>query len=64
MKHQQPKKGTPVTGPVLKDLVKRQTAESKQVLSGVTIGSAPLAPPDLYQDAGGGYNRDFTFPQE
>ncbi len=30
----------------------------------VSVGSDPLPSPDLYQDAGEGYNADFTFPQE
>ncbi len=30
----------------------------------VSVGSDPLPSPDLYQDAGGGYNADLKFPQE
>ena len=53
-----------VTEPLLKDLLDRHKAETKAELQNVTVGSKPLAPPDLYQDPGGGYNPDFTFPQE
>jgi K+-transporting ATPase c subunit len=51
-----------VTKPLLEDLVKRQKTDSK--IENPTVGSTPLPPPDLYQDSGGGYNPDFTFPQE
>ena len=52
-----------ITGPMLKDLMDRQKIESKSKLKEVTVGSDPLPAPDLYQDAGSGYNPDFTFPQ-
>ncbi len=64
MKQHQNRKEASVTDPLLKDLLKRQLADSKQANPKVAVGSTPLAPPDLYQDAGGGYNPDFTFPQE
>ena len=64
MKKNQTRKEELVTGPLLKDLVNRQKAESKLALKEVQVGSAPLLPADLYQDAGGGYNVDFTFPQD
>ena len=51
-----------VTKPLLKELAEREKADSKIV--NPTVGSKPLPPPDLYQDSGGGYNLDFTFPQE
>jgi hypothetical protein len=53
-----------ITGPLLKDMLDRQEADCKTELQPVTVGSKPLAPPALYQDAGQGYNPDFTFPQE
>jgi hypothetical protein len=53
-----------ITQPLLKDLMDRQKAESKENLQKVVVGSEPLQPSDLYQDSGSGYNRDFTFPQE
>jgi hypothetical protein len=53
-----------ITGPLLKDLVERGKANSKTVDPDPSVGSQPLAPPALYEDAGEGYNQDFTFPQE
>jgi hypothetical protein len=51
-------------GPILKDLADRDKANSKSINPEPSVGAKPLNPPDLYQDAGGGYNQDFTFPQE
>ncbi len=62
MKHN--RKEPSVTQPLLKDLMDRQKTESKLAMEEVKVGSTPLPSPDLYQDAGGGYNPDFTFPQE
>jgi hypothetical protein len=53
-----------ITKPLLKELVDLEKANSKVVMQQPVVESTPLAPPDLYQDAGGGYNLDFTFPQE
>jgi hypothetical protein len=53
-----------VTGPMLSDLVNRHKANQKALLEEPQVESTPLDPPDLYQDAGNGYNADFTFPQE
>jgi hypothetical protein len=61
---QNQRKSASITTPLLKDLVERQKAEYKQLAPNVTIGSTPLPAPDLYQDAGNGYNPNFTFPQE
>ena len=51
-----------ITKPLLKELVDREKADSK--IANPTVESKPLEAPDLYQDPGGGYNPDFTFPQE
>ncbi|MGH9622765.1 MAG: hypothetical protein ACRD6B_03480 [Bryobacteraceae bacterium] len=51
-----------VAKPLLKSLVDRKKTNSK--IEKPSIGSKPLKPAALYQDAGGGYNPDFTFPQE
>jgi hypothetical protein len=53
-----------ITEPLLKDLMDRDKANSKFNHPDPSVGSKPLPPPDLYQDSGGGYNEDFTFPQE
>jgi hypothetical protein len=53
-----------VTAPLLKDLVERDQANSKSNFSSPSVGAKPLPSPALYQDSGGGYNEDFTFPQE
>jgi hypothetical protein len=47
--------------PLLQDLMQRQKADSDKTAP--SVGSAPVEPADLYQDAGGGYNSDLTFPQ-
>ena len=44
-----------VAVPMVKELTQRQKAPS--------VGSKPLKPAALYQDAGNGYNGNFTFPQ-
>jgi hypothetical protein len=58
------RKNASVTAPLLKDLAVRDKANSKSIDPDPSVGSKPLDPPDLYQDAGGGYNQDSTFPQE
>jgi hypothetical protein len=64
MKQNQRRKEASITTPLLKDLIARQKADSKRIAPDAKIGSNPLPPPDLYQDAGSGYNPNFTFPQE
>ncbi|HEX4164564.1 MAG TPA: hypothetical protein VHZ55_03750 [Bryobacteraceae bacterium] len=64
MKNNNSAKESSVTKPLLKGLLDLQKAEAEKTLQSVSIGSKPLSPPDLYQDSGGGYNPDFTFPQE
>ena len=51
-----------VTKPLLKDLIERSKTTTKFVEPSVSAN--PLEPSDLYQDAGSGYNADFTIPQE
>jgi hypothetical protein len=63
MKSSNRQKGS-ITEPLLKELVDREKADSKVINNDPSVESKPLDPPDLYQDPGGGYNRDFTFPQE
>jgi hypothetical protein len=53
-----------ITEPLLKDLVESEKANSKIINQNPSVGSKPLQPPALYEDAGEGYNEDFTFPQE
>lgn len=53
-----------ITKPLLKEVVDRDKANSKVIKQEISVGSKPLPAPDLYQDPGGGYNPDFTFPQE
>jgi hypothetical protein len=49
---------------LLDDLMARDKADRKVVMDQPSVGSDPLPAPDLYQDAGNGYNPDSTFPQE
>jgi hypothetical protein len=53
-----------ITEPLLKELADREKANSKLIKNDPSVESKPLDSPDLYQDSGGGYNSDFTFPQE
>lgn len=53
-----------ITGPLLKDLVQRDEANAKINRENVSVGSKPLPAPAQYEDAGEGYNQDFTFPQQ
>ncbi|HEY7209081.1 MAG TPA: hypothetical protein VH477_02315 [Bryobacteraceae bacterium] len=72
MKYNQHRKGRPLAKPLLHELVKRHRADFKRVVrlastgssNSPTVGSTPLAPPDLYQDSGGGYNANLTLIQE
>ncbi len=53
---------SPIIQPLIQDLLDRERlARAKQT---PTNGSAPLDPASLYQDAGSGYNTNFTFPQD
>jgi hypothetical protein len=52
-----------ITAPMVKELAKRHKAESKISMPAPSVGSKPLKPAALYQDAGNGYNGNFTFPQ-
>jgi hypothetical protein len=60
-----PKKGqqAPITTPILKELVKRTKADFQ--IQNASISDVPSSQPaSLYEDAGGGYNSNFVFPQE
>ena len=63
MKANENKKAS-VSEPLIRELIARQLVQSQLVLKNVVVGSQPLAPANLYQDAGGGYNANFTFPQD
>ncbi|HEX7359348.1 MAG TPA: hypothetical protein VF283_02550 [Bryobacteraceae bacterium] len=60
MKDEKQKRST--AKPLLKGLVDRKKNNSR--IEKPSIGSKPLKSDALYQDPGGGYNPDFTFPQE
>ncbi|MBV9157119.1 MAG: hypothetical protein JO097_12725 [Acidobacteriaceae bacterium] len=53
-----------VTKPLLKKVVDLDKANAKNIKQIPKVESKPLDPPALYEDAGEGYNPDFTFPQE
>jgi len=63
MQSKKGQKGSAVT-PLLKELADREKANRQTIPQQPSVGSTQLEPPALYQDAGGGYNPDFTFPQE
>ena len=50
-----------ITQPLLKELMDRAKDETKRNPS---LETTPLTPAALYEDAGDGYNSNFTFPQE
>ncbi len=55
-----------LTQPLLQDLIQRSKVDTKLSFDRMksTVASTPPPQPDLYQDAGGGYNTDFVFPQD
>lgn len=57
-------KKSSVTKPLLKDLLASEQANPKFKIEKPAVESAPLDPPNLYQDSGQGYNSDLTFIQE
>jgi hypothetical protein len=64
MKQNKTAKDSSVSEPILKDLVERHQVETKQVMAQVLIGKEPLKPAALYQNDGGAYSNNFTFPQK
>ena len=46
---------------IVKPLLQELTDQEK---SNPELANLPLNPPALYEDAGEGYNVDFTFPQQ
>lgn len=63
MKSNGSRKGS-VVKPLLKELMDLDKANKNAVKQNPVVESTPVEVPDLYQDNGGGYNPDFTFPQE
>ncbi|MDQ2774667.1 MAG: hypothetical protein M3Y57_07045 [Acidobacteriota bacterium] len=61
MKSDKTQSGSVIT-PVLQDLVDR--AKQENTLRNPSMESTPLKPAALYEDAGDGYNSNFTFPQD
>jgi hypothetical protein len=60
-----PKKGqqAPITTPLLKELVKRAKANFQ--IQNASISDVSLSQSaSLFEDAGGGYNSNFVFPQD
>ena len=66
MKRQENPKGL-ITKPLLQDLMDRQKADDKLNATVPVVEKSPASQPiqpALYQDAGSGFNLDFTFPQD
>jgi hypothetical protein len=61
MKHRDKSKGS-VAKPLLKEFAKIHTTNSTTASKTKIDKTAPKQP-DLYQDAGGAYNSDLSFPQ-
>jgi hypothetical protein len=53
-----------VIAPLLKDAIERDRANQKANSDNVSIGQKPLDPAASYEDAGDGYNPDYTYPQQ
>ena len=53
-----------ITASLLKDVVECDQANRKATCDNVSVGRKPLDPPALYEDAGEGYNPDYTHPQQ
>jgi hypothetical protein len=63
MKTKTKTQSSPITGPLLDELVQRDKANRAANFPAPSVGEQPLPPPDLYQDSGSGYNANFVFPQ-
>lgn len=67
MKTKTNNQGSSISGPLLANVVEQDKANHAAnfpVKDSPSVGETPLAPPDLYQDSGSGYNANFTFPQD
>ena len=66
MKRQESPKGS-ITKPLLQDLMNRKEANDKLNPVLPAVEKSPAKQPEqpaLYQDAGSGFNSNFTFPQD
>lgn len=54
----------PLTGQLLDKVVQLDKDHYAANFPAPSVGKTPLLPPDEYQDQGGGYNSNFTVPQE
>jgi hypothetical protein len=63
MKTKTKPRSSPVTGPLLAELVQQDKANKAANFPAPSVGEQPLPPADLYQDSGSGYNANFVFPQ-
>jgi hypothetical protein len=64
MKAKNNSQGSSITEPLLAHIKERDQANFEANFPNPSVGSTPLAQPDLYQDSGGGYNANFTYPQD
>lgn len=62
MKVQKDSKASPIIAELMQQLVEHHKLNSQK--ENPTLSEKPTKPADLYQDAGGGYNSNFVFPQE
>ena len=53
-----------ITGPLLEHIRNLDIANFKVHFPDPSVSSKPSAPPDSYQDPGGGYNKNLTYPQK
>jgi hypothetical protein len=64
MKTKDKNQDSPISGPLLESVTERDKANFALNFPNASVGSKPLDPPDLYQDPGGGYNKNLTYPQD
>ena len=64
MKTKRDDQSCPLTGQLLDKVVEQDKSNHAVNFPAPSVGKTPLPPPDEYQDDGGGYNSNFTFPQE
>jgi hypothetical protein len=64
MKTKKNSQDSPLTGQLLDQVVQLDKAHFAVNFPVPSVSEKPLTSPDLYQDDGGGYNSNFTFPQQ
>jgi len=64
MKAKNNSQGISLTEPLLEHIKQRDQANFEANFPKPAVDTKALAQPDLYQDSGGGYRANFTYPQD